>query len=129
MIDSNTAFNVGYCTFDDGSVWKIQSSSNWPILGGEPEGFLTLFNFEYQQSQNVLQTYWIPLHITGKENEQTVGEITSASFKNLGENVLEEIGTPVVTQRGTGTLTFTGSQIPRNKVLTDVPEGCRITAP
>ncbi len=121
-----TAFNVGYCTFD-GSKWSIQVSSTWPILGGEPKGFLTLFQFEYAQSQNVLQEYWIPLHVKGTEAEETVGDITSGSFKHLGGIFLEKIGTPIVTQRGTGAVNFSGTLIRRNKVLEVVPEGCRIT--
>jgi len=121
-----TAFNVGYCTFD-GSVWSIQVSSKWPILAGEPKGFLTLFQFEYAQSQNVLQEYWIPLHVKGIEAEETVGDITSGSFTPLGGIFLEKIGTPIVTQRGTGAVNFSGTLIRRNKVLEVVPEGCRIT--
>jgi hypothetical protein len=124
---TNSAFVVWYCTFN-GSVWDYQEEL-WPILGGEPTEFLTLFTFNYQQSQNVLQTYWIPLHVKGKENSSSVGEIKSASFKNLGGIFREQIGTPIVTQQGTGTVKFSGSLITRDKVLSDVPEGCRITRP
>lgn len=129
-------FWVGYCTFD-GSVWKTQPdiseplSLTWPIVGGEPEKFLTLFNFERKQSQNIAEEYWIPLEVEGKEASNTVGEIKSASFKNMGGIFLEQIGTPDVTQRGIGSVKFTGSLIKgtSQEVIDKVPEGCRITAP
>jgi hypothetical protein len=126
-----TFFAVGFCTFD-GSVWTTQSGPDmtWPVIGGEPEKFLTLFNFQRQQSQNVREEYWVPLEVKGKETGQTVGELSSASFKNLGGVFFEEIGTPVVTQRGSGTVKFSGSLVKgTSAVLDKVPEGCRLTAP
>jgi hypothetical protein len=125
---TQTAFVIGYCTFD-GTLWTTQLGLSWPIVGGEPTKYLTLFSFERQESQNIREEYWIPLEVKGKETTQTVGEINTASFSNLGGIFYEEIGTPVVTQRGAGSVKFTGTQVPRNKVITDVPDGCRITAP
>jgi hypothetical protein len=129
-------FEVGYCSFN-GSVWATQLVSfisdlplTLPIIGGEPTEYLTFFNFKRQQSQNIVEEYWIPLEVKGKETNQTVGEINSASFKNIGGIFLEEIGTPVVTQRGIGSVKFTGSLIKGTEaVQNNVPEGCRLTAP
>jgi hypothetical protein len=128
-------FEVGYCSFN-GSVWATQLVGyisglplTLPIIGGEPTEYLTFFNFKRQQSQNIVEEYWIPLEVKGKETSQTVGEIKSASFKNIGGIFLEEIGTPVVTQRGVGSLKFKGSFIKSTEVEAKVPEGCRVTAP
>jgi hypothetical protein len=122
----DATFYSGYCTFN-GTVWATQADLPMEVVGGEPERFLTLFNFKRVQSQNITEEYWIPLEIKGKETSNTVGEINSASFKNLGGIFLEEIGTPVVTQRGIGSVKFTGSLIKGTKeVESTVPECCRI---
>ena len=134
--DFQTYFLVGYCSFN-GSVWLIQWEDylppnrrlTWPLIGGEPERFLTMFNFDRRQSQNIIEKYWVPLEIKGTDANDNVGEITSASFKNIGGIFLEEIGTPDVTQRGVGSIKFTGSFIKGTAVEVDVPEGCRISAP
>jgi hypothetical protein len=106
----DATFYTGYCTFN-GTVWVLQTDLAMEVVGGEPDRFLTLFNFKRRQSQNITEEYWIPLEIIGKETSNSVGEIKSASFKNLGGIFLEEIGTPVVTQRGIGSVKFTGSLI------------------
>jgi hypothetical protein len=125
----DATFYSGYCTFN-GTVWATQADLPMEVVGGEPERFLTLFNFKRVQSQNITEEYWIPLEIKGKETSNTVGEINSASFKNLGGIFLEEIGTPVVTQRGIGSVKFTGSLIKGTKeVESTVPECCRIICP
>ena len=85
------------------------------VVGGEPEKFLTLFNFNRKQSQNITEQYWVAIEVKGKEASNTVGDINSASFKHLGGIFLEEIGTPVVTQRGIGSVKFTGSLIKGKK--------------
>jgi hypothetical protein len=122
-------FEVGYCTFD-GTVWTTQVGLTWPVLGGEPTKFITLFNFTRQQSQNIAEEFWIPLEVKGTEAANTVGEISSASFKNHGGIFLENVGTPVVTQRGVGSVKFTGNLVKgTEKVEKDVPEGCRLTIP
>jgi hypothetical protein len=123
-------FLVGYCSFN-GSVWATQRDLPMQVVGGEPTRFLALFNFERIQSQNITEQYWVPLEVKGKEASNTVGEINSASFKNLGGIFLEEIGNPVVTQRGIGSVTFTGSLVKNTaeEIEKNVPEGCRLTAP
>lgn len=129
LLDATATFSVGYCTFN-GTVWATQTDLPMEVVGGEPERFLTLFNFKRDQSQNISEEYWIPLEIKGTEKSQTVGEINSGSFKNLGGIFLEEIGTPVITQRGIGSVKFTGSLIKGTEAVeSDVPEGCRLTAP
>ena len=78
-----------------------------------------------RQSQNITEQYWVALEIKGKEASNTVGEINSASFKHLGGIFLEEIGTPVITQRGIGSVKFTGSLIKgTEEVESTVPECC-----
>jgi len=120
--DANTAtYDVVYCTFN-GSVWTRHTGFEWPVDGGEPENFLTLFDFSYQETQGTLQTYVIPLNVTGKEKSNTVGEINSASFKNLGGVFFETM----VGQRGMGSVKFTGSFIKPDQVVDKVPAGCRV---
>jgi hypothetical protein len=129
-------FEVGYCTFN-GTVWLTQlyrygatdEPLIWPVIGGEPTRFLTLFNMKRSQSQNITEEYWIPLEVKGAELNNEVGTINTASFKNIGGIFLEEIGSPVVVQRGVGSIKFTGSFIKNLNVESVVPEGCRVTAP
>jgi hypothetical protein len=122
----DATFYTGYCTFD-GSKWLLQENLPMQVVGGEPEKFLTLFNFIREQSQNITEQYWVAIEVKGKEASNTVGEINSASFKHLGGIFLEEIGTPVVTQRGIGSVKFTGSLIKgQADVENKVPVCCRI---
>jgi hypothetical protein len=120
---STTTYSVAYCTFD-GSVWTRNSGPglNWPVLGGEPEDFLTLFTFTYPDAAGSLQTYWVPLNIKGKDQNNATHIVNSASFKNLGGIFLEER----VAQRGIGSLKFTGSFIKPDKVASEVPPGCAV---
>jgi hypothetical protein len=115
------AFAVGYCT-SDGTAW-VNNAATLPILGGEPENFLTFFSFQLQEGQNVLQSSWVPLEVKGKESRQTVGEITSASFKNLGGIFFEEVDS-LVPYGGVGSVKFTGSLISPNQVTDKVPGAC-----
>lgn len=117
-------FNVGFCTFD-GSDW-IRHEGTLPVYGGEATYFLAFFEFQFQETQSISQTYWIPLEVKGSESRQTAGEITSASFKNLGGVFLEEIGAVVVLQRGVGSVKFTGSFIGSDQVDNNVPAACRV---
>jgi hypothetical protein len=123
----DSTFHTQYCTFN-GSRWKLQEPEAFlpmQVVGGEPEKFLTLFNFTREQSQNVTEQYWIAIEVKGKEASNTVGEIKSASFKHLGGIFLEEIGFPVVTQRGIGSVKFTGSLIKGTEaVVNTVPLCC-----
>ena len=120
----DSSFSVNYCTFN-GTRWELQEGLPMEIVGGEPERFLTLFNFNRRQSQNITEQYWVAIEVKGKEASNTVGEINSASFKHLGGIFLEEIGTPVITQRGIGSVKFTGSLIKgTEEVVSTVPECC-----
>jgi hypothetical protein len=123
----NNVFDIAYCTFD-GTRWSTQPGLTWPIIGGEPTRFLTLFNFKRQQSQNVAEEYWVPLEVRGDESSNTVGEIHGASFTNLGGIFLEAIGTPEVTKRGAGSVKFTGSLIKGkpSEITSKLPDGCQI---
>jgi hypothetical protein len=120
----DSSFSVNYCTFN-GTRWELQEGLTMEIVGGEPEKFLTLFNFNRRQSQDITEQYWVAIEVKGKEASNTVGEINSASFKHLGGIFLEEIGTPVVTQRGIGSVKFTGSLIKgQEEVESTVPLCC-----
>jgi hypothetical protein len=120
----DSSFSVNYCTFN-GTVWVRQENLPMEVVGGEPERFLTLFNFNRRQSQNITEQYWVAIEVKGKEANNTVGDINSASFKHLGGIFLEEIGTPVVTQRGIGSVKFTGSLIKgTEEVESTVPLCC-----
>jgi hypothetical protein len=119
---SETAFVVGYCVFN-GSAW-VNHAAVWPVLGGEPEHFLTFLTYSLDETQNnSLQTSWIPLEVKGKENNKTPGEITSASFKNLGGIFREEIDS-IIPYGGVGIVKFTGSLIGSDQVNGTVPSGC-----
>lgn len=124
--DVNT-FRVAYCTFD-GTRWSTQTGLTWPIIGGEPKKFLTLFNFKRQQSANIAEEYWVPLEVRGDEAANTVGEITSASLTHLGGVFLETIGTPEVAKRGVGRVTFYGNLVrgDASAVTSKLPDGCQI---
>ena len=120
----DSSFSVNYCTFN-GTVWVRQENLPMEVVGGEPERFLTLFNFNRRQSQNITEQYWVAIEVKGKEASNTVGDINSASFKHLGGIFLEEIGTPVITQRGIGSVKFTGSLIKgTEEVESTVPLCC-----
>ena len=120
----DSSFSVNYCTFN-GTVWVRQENLPMEVVGGEPERFLTLFNFNRRQSQNITEQYWVAIEVKGKEASNTIGDINSASFKHLGGIFLEEIGTPVVTQRGIGSVKFTGSLIKgTEEVESTVPLCC-----
>ena len=126
IIYVDATFYTNYCTFN-GTRWELQPEGPLPmqVVGGEPEKFLTLFNFNRKQSQNITEQYWVAIEVKGKEASNTVGDINSASFKHLGGIFLEEIGTPVVTQRGIGSVKFTGSLIKgQEEVESTVPECC-----
>ncbi len=122
--DTVSSFKVVFCTVD-GSSWS-RKEYPWPILGGKPTNFLIFFEFQSPETQNIFQTYWIPIEVKGKEDKQTVGKITSASFKNKGGIFLEEVGDVDVTQRGMGSVKFNGSLISSDEVDDEVPLECLI---
>ena len=114
---SETAFVVGFCVFN-GSAW-VNHVAVWPVLGGEPEHFLTFLTYSLDETQNnSLQTSWIPLEVKGKENNKTPGDITSASFKNLGGIFREEIDS-IIPYGGVGIVKFTGTLIRSDQVPPD----------
>lgn len=130
-------FAIGYCSFN-GTRWfteffrypqENEIPLTWPIIGGEPTRFLTLFNLKREQSQGIIDEYWIPLEVRGNEANSEVGRVYSGSFKSIGGIFLEEIGYPITTQRGIGSLKFNGSLIQRENVENVVPVGCRDSAP
>jgi hypothetical protein len=121
---SETVFAVRYCVYN-GAAW-VNHAATWPVLGGEPEHFLTFLTYSLEEIQNnSLQTSWIPLEVKGTESRQTVGEITSASFKNLGGIFREEIDS-IIPYGGVGIVKFTGSLIGSDQVDGTVPPGCLI---
>ena len=119
---SETVFAVRYCVYN-GAAW-VNHAATWPVLGGEPEHFLTFLTYSLEEIQNnSLQTSWIPLEVKGKENNKTPGEITSASFKNLGGIFREEIDS-IIPYGGVGIVKFTGSLIGSDQVNGTVPPDC-----
>ena len=113
---SETVFAVRYCVYN-GTAW-VNHAAAWPVLGGEPEYFLTFLTYSFDEIQNnSLQTSWIPLEVKGTESRQTVGEITSASFKNLGGIFREEIIS--ISYGGVGIVKFTGSLVGSDQVPDD----------
>jgi len=119
---SETVFAVRYCVYN-GTAW-VNHAAAWPVLGGEPEYFLTFLTYSFDEIQNnSLQTSWIPLEVKGTESRQTVGEITSASFKNLGGIFREEIDS-IIPYGGIGIVKFTGSLIKSDQVTGTVPPDC-----
>jgi len=117
---TTATYEVVYCTFN-GSVWTRHTGLIWPVFG-EPENFLTFFLFFTEEPEGNEQSFVIPLNVTGKEKPNTVGEINSASFKNLGGVFFEER----VGESGMGSVRFTGSLIKPAQVVDKVPAGCRI---
>jgi hypothetical protein len=119
---SETVFAVRYCVYN-GAAW-VNHAVTWPVLGGEPERFLTFMTYSLLEIQNnSLQTSWIPLEVKGKESNKTPGEITSASFKNLGGIFREEIDS-FIPYGGVGIVKFSGSLIGADQVNGTVPPGC-----
>jgi hypothetical protein len=137
VVDDARYFEVGYCSFN-GTRWYTEFFRYppedkipliWPIIGGEPTRFLTLFNLKREQSQGIIDEYWIPIEVRGNEANSEVGRVYSGSFKSIGGIFLEEIGYPITTQRGIGSLKFNGSLIVRENVENVVPVGCKDSAP
>lgn len=116
------AFVTGYCV-PEGSTWR-KETVYLPILGGEPENFLSLLAFQNQETPNIAQSSWIPIEVKGQASRQEPNIVSSASFKNLGGIFLEEISTPA--QGGVGSVKFTGSFIRPDQVSSKVPGACRI---
>jgi hypothetical protein len=114
------AFIVGYCVPEDSTY--VRRSTLLPLLGGEPTDFLTLFSSQIQETQYITQTIWVPLEVKGKESRNAAGEITSASFKNIGGIFLEEVAIP--SHGGIGSVKFSGSFIKPDEVTGKVPVAC-----
>jgi hypothetical protein len=124
---SETVFTGRYCV-SNGTAW-VNHAASWPVLGGEPEYFLTFFTYSLDEIQNnSLQTSWIPLEVKGKASKNAPSEITSASFKNLGGIFREEIGS-AIPYGGVGIVKFTGSFIKPDQVPGTVPPDCLLPLP
>ena len=113
-------FVISYCV-PDGLTWR-SDLNKLPILGGEPEKFLSIFTF-IQETTNIDQSNLIPLEIKGKDSKKTPGQITSASFKNLGGFFRERISSPAQ-EGGIGSVKFSGSFIKPDKIIDTVPDAC-----
>lgn len=120
--DFNTAtYSVVYCVLG-ASIWTRYTGLQWSAIGGEPENFLAFFTVSYEDPDGREQAYWIPLNVKGKESNNNAGEVTSASFKNLG-GVFTEVRPD---EAGMGEVKFKGSFVDPDYVLTLVPQGCRV---
>ncbi len=120
------ACEVTLCTFD-GTTWGRESTTEWPLLAGSPQKFLTLFDFTYTENPitPITQRFLTPLQVSAKVSNSNPHEITGASIQNLGGAFLVTIGDPAE-QVATGAAQITSSWIQPQNVLEKVPAGCRI---
>jgi hypothetical protein len=120
------ACEVTLCTFD-GTTWGRQSTTEWPLLAGNPEKFLTLFDFTYTENPltPITQRFLTPLQVSAKVSNSNPHEITGASIQNLGGAFLVTVGDPAE-QVATGAAQITSSWVQPQNVLEKVPAGCRV---
>ena len=116
------------CTFD-GTVWSAQPSGTWPLLAGNPEKFLTLFDFTYIENPltPIRQRFLTPLQVSATVKDSNPHQITGASIKNLGGAFLVTVGDPAAPEQyATGAAQITSTWIQPQNVLDKVPVGCRV---
>jgi hypothetical protein len=132
--DQATAtYTAAYC-FPDGTGLYTRQITNapapavdpleLPMVGGNPEDFLTFFSIAYQETATIVQTLYVPLQVKGKPLNNNPGQIKSGSFKNLGGIFTEE----AELAGGLGSVKFSGKFIPTADVVDKVPLLC-IAAP
>jgi hypothetical protein len=91
-----------------------------PMVGGNSEDFLAFFTIAYQETATITSTLYVPLEVKGKPLNNDPGKIKSGSFKNLGGIFIEESELA----GGLGSVKFTGTFIPTDKVADKVPPLC-----
>jgi hypothetical protein len=124
--ESPAACEFRLCTFD-GTFWVPQPSGTWPLLAGNPEKFLTLFDFTYTENPAtpITQRFLTPLQVSATVKSSNPHEITGATVQNLGGAFLVTVGDPAE-QYAMGAAQLTSSWIKPENVLEKVPAGCRI---
>ena len=128
-VESPAACEITLCSFD-GTDWGRQPSGTWPLLAGNPERFLTLFDFTYTENPStpILQRFLTPLQVSANVKSSNPHEITGATVQNLGGAFLVTVGVPAE-QVAIGAAQITSSWIKPNNVLDKVPLGCRVPLP
>ncbi len=127
--ESPAACEFTLCTFD-GTYWVPQPSGTWPLLAGNPEKFLTLFDFTYTENPltPITQRFLTPLQVKATVKDSNPHAITGASIENLGGAFLVTVGDPAE-QYAIGAAQITSSWIKPDNVLDKVPTGCRVPLP
>jgi hypothetical protein len=125
--ESPAACEFTLCTFD-GTYWVPQPSGTWPLLAGNPEKFLTLFDFTYTENPltPITQRFLTPLQVKATVKDSNPHAITGASIENLGGAFLVTVGVDPVEQYAIGAAQITSSWVQPQNVLEKVPAGCRI---
>jgi hypothetical protein len=128
--DAGTAtYTATYCFLNGAGVYTPQITNapapavdplTLPLIGGNPEDFLTFFSIAYQETATIVQTLYVPLEVKGKPVNDNPGVIKSGSFKNLGGIFIEE----AELAGGLGSVKFKGKFIPSDDVLDKVPPLC-----
>jgi len=127
--DQATAtYTAAFCFVDGTGVYTKTTTTEpagldpleLPMVGGNPENFLTFFSIAYQETATITQTLYVPLEVKGKPVNNNPGQIKSGSFKNLGGIFIEE----AALAGGLGSVKFTGTFIPTDKVADKVPLLC-----
>ncbi len=122
------ACDVTLCTFN-GTTWGRQATTAWPLLGGGPQKFITLFDFTYNEDPNIQQRFLTPLLVKATVNDnKNPHKITGASIMNLGGAFLVQIGNPV-TQYAAGKVVLESTWIAPSSVSDKVPPLCLVTPP
>ncbi len=128
--DQDTAtYTAAYCFMDGTGAYTLQTTNSpapsvdplgLPMIGGNPENFLTFFSIAYQETATTVQSLYVPLEVKGKPLKDNPGQIKSGSFKNLGGIFIEE----AAAAGGLGSVKFSGTFIPTEKVGDKVPSQC-----
>ena len=119
---STTSYTAVYCFLGPAGTYTKQTLAPvvLPMIGGNPEDFLTFLALAYQETATIVETLYVPLEVKGKAENNNPGQIKSGSFKNLGGIFIEEADIA----GGLGSVKFTGTFIPNDKVNDKVPPLC-----
>jgi hypothetical protein len=125
-------YTAMYCFLNGSGVYTQQTTNapapavdplTLPMIGGNPEDFLTFFSIAYQETATIVQTLYVPLEVKGKPVNDNPGQIKSGSFKNLGGIFIEE----AELAGGLGSVKFKGKFIPTDDVTDKVPLACLVS--
>lgn len=122
---STTSYTAAYCFLGPAGTYTKQTVDPvvLPMIGGNPENFLTFLAVAYQETATIVETLYVPLEVKGKPVNDNPGQIKSGSFKNLGGIFIEEADAA----GGLGSVKFSGTFIPTDKVTDKVPLLCLTT--